>query len=82
MKDKRKMIQAFIRAKQYFKTLDGVDSSAVGIALIAIGKQIPREPIPKITAHGNRQACPNCKAVFESGATVRFCQVCGQAIKE
>lgn len=81
MKDKRKMIQAFIRAEEYFKTLDGLYTPAVLLALIAIGKQIPREPIPKITAHGNRQACPNCKAVFGSGETVRFCQVCGQAIK-
>lgn len=80
MKDKRKMIQAFIRAEKYFKTLDGVDSSAVGIALIAISLQIPKKPI-QLTAHGNGQACPNCKAVFESGKTVRFCQVCGQAIK-
>lgn len=80
MKDKRKMIQAFIRAEEYFKTLDGVDSSAVGIALIAIKKQIPQKPI-QLTAYGNVQACPCCKAVFESGETVRFCKVCGQAIK-
>ena len=80
MKDKRKMIQALIRAEDYFKTLDGLYTPAVLLALVAINKQIPKKPI-QLTAHGNCQACPNCKAAFESGKTVRFCQVCGQAIK-
>lgn len=75
-----KLEQAFIRTEKYFKTLDGVDSSAVGIALIAIKKQIPQKPI-QLTAYGNGQACPNCKAELGSSETVRFCQVCGQAIK-
>lgn len=74
-----KMEKMYIKAEEYFKTLDGVDSSAVEIALIAIRKQIPQKPITKLTAHGNWQACPNCKAVFESRKTVLFCQVCGQA---
>ena len=81
MKDKRKMIQAFIRAEEYFKTLDGLYTPAVLLALIAIGKQIPKKPITKLTAHGNCQACPNCKAELGSSETVRFCQNCGQAIK-
>lgn len=76
-----KLEQAYIRTEKYFKTLDGLYTPAVLLALIAIEKQIPRKPIPKLTAHGNCQACPNCKAAFESGKTVRFCQVCGQAIK-
>ena len=76
-----KMEKAYIKAEEYFKTLDGLYTPAVLLALIAIEKQIPRKPIPKLTAHGNCQACPNCKAVFESGKTVRFCSDCGQAIK-
>ena len=80
MKDKRKMIQALIRAEDYFKTLDGLYTPAVLLALVAINKQIPKKPI-QLTAHGNCQACPNCKSVLENGKTVRFCQVCGQAIK-
>lgn len=76
-----KLEQAYIMTEKYFKTLDGLYTPAVLLALIAIEKQIPRKPIPKLTAHGNCQACPNCKAAFENGATVRFCQVCGQAIK-
>ena len=76
-----KMEQAYIKAGKYFKTLDGLYTPAVLIALDAIEKQIPRKPIPKLTAYGNRQACPNCKAELGSSETVRFCQVCGQAIK-
>ena len=80
-----KMEQAYIKAEEYFKTLDGLYTPAVLLALEAIGKQIPKRPVLKITAYGNckaRLACPKCKTAFESGETVRFCQVCGQAIKE
>ena len=75
-----KMEQMYIKAEEYFKTLDGLYTPAVLLALIAIQKQIPKEPI-QLTAHGNCQACPKCKAALGSGDTVRFCSVCGQAIK-
>lgn len=80
-----KMERMYLMAEDYFKTLDGLNTKAVLIALEAIGKQIPKKPVLKITAYGNckaRLACPNCKAELENGKTDRFCQLCGQAIKQ
>ena len=52
---------------------------ACRLAIEALRKQVPREPMPeKILCYGNGM-CPTCGAVFVDKAT-KHCGNCGQAL--
>lgn len=63
---------------------DRNDMEMTKIALSALEKQIPKEPIPLINKYTNNVAhyeCPNCnQGVWENCYPTEYCESCGQAL--